>query len=139
MFLVFFLKPVFCTTVAEKFQIHGVKITGKCFCESKNWICSFLPMSPSKTLPQVFAHVPKQNTPPLPQGRKLPIPPPKQRFLYFSSAEREDYGAEKMNMQWYWSQVLINSTIFATTAFLVSVMLCHNLDWSMLKCEGSLT
>ena len=78
-------------------------------------------MSPSKTLPQVHIIT-------TPGGRKLPIPPPKQRFLYFSSAEREDYGAEKMNMQWYWSQVLINSTIFATTAFLVSVMLCHNLD-----------
>ena len=34
----------------RKFQIHGVEITGKCICESKNWICSFLLMSPSKNL-----------------------------------------------------------------------------------------
>ena len=39
----------------------------------------------------------------------------------------------------YWSQVLISSTIFATLTFLVSVLLCHNLVTSMLKCEGSLT
>ena len=36
-------------------------------------------------------------------------------------------------------QVLINSTIFATFTFLFSVLLCHNLDSSMLKSEGSLT
>ena len=40
--------------VVEKFQIYGVKITGKYLCESKKWICSFLLMPPSKTLPQVF-------------------------------------------------------------------------------------
>ena len=45
----------------------------------------------------------------------------------------------KLNLQGYWSQVLINSTIFATFTFLVSVLLCHNLDSSLLKCEGSLT
>ena len=31
-FLEFFLKPVCPTMVAEKFQIHGVKITGKYIC-----------------------------------------------------------------------------------------------------------
>ena len=45
----------------------------------------------------------------------------------------------KLNLQWYWSQVLINSTIFATIAFLVSVLFYHSLDSSILKCEGSLT
>ena len=49
-----FFKPVFWTMVAEKFQIHGVKITGKCICESKNWICLFLLMSLSKSLSQVI-------------------------------------------------------------------------------------
>ena len=49
-----FFKPVFHTMVAEKFQIHGVKITGKCMCESKSWICSFLLMSLSKNFPQVL-------------------------------------------------------------------------------------
>ena len=45
----------------------------------------------------------------------------------------------KLNLQGYWSQILINSTIFATFTFLVSVLLCHNLASHMLKCEGSLT
>ena len=50
----FFPKPVYSTIVAEKFQIYGVRITGKYICESKNWIYSFLLMPTSKTLPQVF-------------------------------------------------------------------------------------
>ena len=45
----------------------------------------------------------------------------------------------KLNLRGYWSQVLINSTMFATYTFLVAVLLCHNLASSMLKCEGSLT
>ena len=45
----------------------------------------------------------------------------------------------KLNLRGYWSQVLINSAIFATFTFLISVSLCHNLASSMLKCEGSLT
>ena len=32
----------------------------KYICESKNWICSFLLMPPSKTLPQVFIIIPRQ-------------------------------------------------------------------------------
>ena len=40
--------------VAEKFQIHGVKIKGKYICESKHLICLFSLMSPSKTLLQVL-------------------------------------------------------------------------------------
>ena len=40
----------------------------------------------------------------------------------------------KLNLRGYWSQVLINSTFFATCTFLVSILLCHNLDSSMLKC-----
>ena len=34
---------------------------------------------------------------------------------------------------------MIYSTIFATFTFFVSILLYHNLDSSMLKCEGSLT
>ena len=45
----------------------------------------------------------------------------------------------KLNLQGYWSQVLRNSTIFATFTFLVSVLLYHNLASSMPKCEGTLT
>ena len=89
MFLEFFLKPVFRTIVAENFQIHGVKITGKYICESKSWTCSFLLMPLSKNLPPVIIITTAGR-------RKLTISS-KQRFLYFSSAEKEeDYGAEKM-------------------------------------------
>ena len=70
-----FFKPVFCTMVAEKFQIHGVKITGKCICESKSWICSFLLMSLSKNLSQVLIITTAGR-------RKLTISP-KQCFLKF--------------------------------------------------------
>ena len=45
--------------VADKFQIYGVKITGKYICESKSWICSFLLMPLSKTLPQFFIIIPQ--------------------------------------------------------------------------------
>ena len=47
-FLNFFLIPVYLTMVAKKFQIDGVKITGKYICESKHWICLLMP--PRKTL-----------------------------------------------------------------------------------------
>ena len=52
--LEFFLKPVYPTLVGEKFQIYGVKIIEKGICQSKNWICLFLLMPPSKTLHQVI-------------------------------------------------------------------------------------
>ena len=45
----------------------------------------------------------------------------------------------KLNLEGYWPQVLINSTIFGTLTFLGYVLLCHNLASSMLKCEGSLS
>ena len=79
-FLEFFLKPVYPTMVAKKFQIHGVKITGKYICESKKK--TFLLLPPSRTLPLVFIIT-------IPGRRKLPTPP-KQSFLkiYFSPAKR---------------------------------------------------
>ena len=52
-----------------------------------------------------------------------------------------NYGVEKfttLNLKGI-NKFLINSTIFATFTFLVSVLLCHNLGSNMLKCEGSLT
>ena len=52
--LIFFPKPVYSTMVVEKLQIHCVRITGKYICESKNWICSFLLMPSSKTLPGFY-------------------------------------------------------------------------------------
>ena len=111
----------------------------KYICELKTWICSF------------FLMTPKQNSPPdfynYPPGRwELPIAP-EQRFLKIFCPEQKrgwgDYGVEKITKlnkgQGYWSQVLINFTIFATFTFLFYILLCYNLASSMLKCEGSLT
>ena len=61
----------------EKFQIYGVKITGRYSCEQKNWIFSFLLIPPSR--------------------RKLPISPELYFLKIFPPAERgEDHGAEKI-------------------------------------------
>ena len=92
--------------------------------QSKNWVFSFFVMLPSKTFPQVLMITP----PPLPSRRKLLISP-EQPFLGIY------YGAQRMTKikrARILSQVLINSTIFATFIFLVSVF-CHNLDSIMLK------
>ena len=97
----------------------------------------FYSCPPSKTLPQVFIITPRQ----------------KEITYYFQTAFSEDiffpsrkggedYGIKKLpklNLEGYWSHVLINSTIFATFTFLVFVLLCHNLASSMLKCEVPLT
>ena len=45
----------------------------------------------------------------------------------------------KLNLRGYWSQVLINSTIFATFTFLVYTLLSHNLKSNMMRYEGYLT
>ena len=98
-----------------------------------------------------FYYTPKQNSPPgfyyyLPGRRKLHIPP-EQRFLkiYFLRRKRvvgrtmELKKLSKFNLRGYWSQVFIDSTIFAIFTFLACGFLCHNLASSKLKCEGSLT
>ena len=95
----------------------------------------------------IFTQAPKQNSPP--GFYHYPFLPNSNfwRFI-FSPVERgggmggkimESRKLPKLNLQWYWSQVLINSTIFATFTFLVSALFCHNLASSILKCEGSLT
>ena len=111
----------------ESFQIHYWKI----YLLVKNWICA-----PSKTFPQVFIIT-------TPGRRKLRISPIQSVLkIYFSSADRgriiELKIWSKLNLQGYWSQILINSTI-CNLSLLASVLLCHNLDLSKLKCKGSLT
>ena len=74
--------------VAKNFQIHGVKITGKCICESKNWL---------------FTHALKQNSPPgfyHHNSRQKEIAHFLQtkifENLFFPGREEEGYGAENM-------------------------------------------
>ena len=137
-FLNFFPKPVYSTMVAEKFQIYSIKLL-----QIHLWVKNLNLF--------IFLMTPKQNSPPdfynYPPGRwELPIAP-EQRFLKIFCPEQKrgwgDYGVEKITKlnkgQGYWSQVLINFTIFATFTFLFYILLCYNLASSMLKCEGSLT
>ena len=85
-----------------------------------------------RLLEDTFLLMPLRKTLPQAEGN-YPFPPNKVFWKStFHPAERgEDYVAEKMeklNLRGYWLQILINSTIFATSTFLVSVLLCHNLD-----------
>lgn len=101
-------------TSVEKYEIHGVNITGRYICQPKNWICLFLLMPKSKTLPQVLI---------ISLGTSKLLIFSKQRFLkiYFPPAEREeDYRAEKrpkLNLRGNWSQSSINSSIFQPLHF----------------------
>ena len=92
--------------VVEKFQIYGVKITGKYICESKKKLDLY-----------IFTHVPKQNST---QGyyhpadrRKLPISHEQHILKVFFPQQKEGRVMELKKM---------------TKMFLVSVLLCHNLD-----------
>ena len=78
---------------------------------------------------------------PLQAGGNYPFPPHNVFYVFSQRKGRrimELKKLPKLNLKGYWSQVLINSTSFATITFLVSVLMYHNLDSSMLKCEGSL-
>ena len=71
--------------IAPKFHIHAVnKVTKKYNCESKNLICLFLLMSPSKTLPRFLSLS-------LQAGGNNPFPPNNA----FQQKIGKDYEAEK--------------------------------------------
>ena len=114
----------------ENFQIYRVKITGKCICESKNesvYSSSHAPeQTPSRFL---LSHPHGERYYTFPQAAFW-------KSWYFfpdKKSRARNLWAEKIikiNLCGYWSQVLINPTFF------VFVLLCHNLDSGMLKCEG---
>ena len=120
------------------FKFIVLRLLANTFCESKNLISSFLLMPPSKLTPRFLS---------LPPSRKEITHSSWTVFsedLFFSQQKGGERIMElkklpRLNLRGYWSQVLINSTIFATFALLVSVLVCHNLASSMQKCEGSLT
>ena len=120
-FLEFFLKSVYPNMVVKSFKCLVLRLL-----ETK-----FLLMSLCKSLPQAEGNYQ------FPANR-----------VFWKSIFTQHKGGrvmelkkrQKLNLWGYWLQVLINSTIFTIFIhFLVSVLLCHNLDLSMLKCEGSLT
>ena len=133
-FLNFFLNLYIPPWLRKSFKLIVLRLLQIGLRVKKNWICSFLLMRPSKILPQLFTN---------PPGRLLlPIPPKKSFLKIFVPEEKGERGLwswkKYQNKKWYQSQVLINSTIFATFTSLVYVLLCNNLASSMLKCEGSL-
>ena len=118
-FLGFFPKLVYSIiVVVEKFQVYSVQITGHYICESKNWICSFLLMQPRKTGSQTFIIIPQA------EGY-CPFFLNSVSWRYFFLNRKgwekimELRKLPKLNLQGYWSQALVNSTIFATFTFLV--------------------
>ena len=132
--------------VVEKFQIYRAKITGKYICKSKNWICSVLLMPTNKTLPQVFIIIlnSEGNCRFLlnsvfwrsifsPAERGVGCVCVGRRGERRGRGEGERGGGRgrgeglviklkklpKINLRGYWSQALINSTIFATFRLLL--------------------
>ena len=96
----------------------------------------------------IFTHNLKQDSTPSfyhysPGKRKLPIPP-KQHFLkiFFLSRKegRDEYGAETISKIKPTRALITSYDKFHHLCSLYNfgVFLCHNLDSSMLKCEGSL-
>ena len=118
-FLEYSPEPVYFTMVAEKFQIYRVKTTVNTFVSQKFESAQFYSCSQAKLSPRF-----------LPLFPRLTGIPHSSRTAFsedvFSWVERGGRGlcSWKNYQNWleYWSQVLINSTIFAT--FTVLVMFC---------------
>ena len=124
-FLEFFLKPIYPTIVMEKFQIYGVKITGiKIHCDSKIESVHFCSCPQANLYPsqKEINHFTRTAF-----SENLFFPQKKEgRIIDLKKWP-------KLDLRGYWSQVLINSIIFAATfTFLVSILLCHNLNSSIL-------
>ena len=88
-FLELFLKHVYPTMVAEKFQILVVKIIRKDICELKSWICLILLMSSNKTLSQILITTPGKQKSPISYKQCV------FRNLFFPSRKGKDYEAEE--------------------------------------------
>ena len=92
----------------------------------------------------IFNNFPMQYSPRFlsspPGWRKLTISP-RQHFSKIYPPAQTEEGKKtmelkkwpKLNLWEYWQQFLLNPTIFTPFIFLVSVLLCHNLDLSLLK------
>ena len=136
-FLNFFLNLYVPQCLPKSFEVMVLRLLANTFVSHKTESDHFYPFSQAKPLPRFLSLSTER--------RKLSIPP-EQRFLkmYFS---RQKGGRRimklkklpKLNLRGHWSQVLINSTIFAIFTLSVSVLLCNNPALSMVKCEGSLT
>ena len=88
-FLNFFLN--ICIVHLGRIKVSKCQDYCKYICESKNWICSFLIMPPSKILPQVFIII-------LQAGGNCPFLPNSVFWRYFFLRRKggEDYGVERI-------------------------------------------
>lgn len=131
----FSLKPAYPTMVGENYMVF--RLLKNTFVSQKNLICSFILIPPSKTFPQVLITTPQvEENYPFPSNNAL------SKSIFPAESGRTIMKLikwPKLNLRGYWSLILKNSTIFATFLFLVSVLLCHDLGSSMLRCEASLT
>ena len=97
-----------------------LKLLEDTFVSQKKGICSFFLIRPVR--------------------RKLPLSSSKHFLkIYFFPRIERGLWTEKMTKIKLARVLVTNSIIFATFTFLIFVLLCHNLDSSTLKCEGSLT
>ena len=128
-FIGFFLKPVYPPSLWKSFKfmlLRLLKITKTL-------------MSPSKTLPEVFIITIQVEV------NYLFLP---SNLFWRSIFPQKKWGEgrimevkklAKLNLRGYYLEVLINSTNFSSFTFLVFVLLHHNLNSSILKCESFLT
>ena len=89
-FLNFFLNLYIPPWLWKSFKVIVLRLL-QYICESKNWICSFLIMPPSKTLSQVFIIIlqPDGNCPFLPNSVFW-------RYFFLRRKGGEDYGVERI-------------------------------------------
>ena len=123
------------TAVAESFKFIGLRLLENAFVSQKIESFYFYSCLQVKLSPRFLSL-------PLQAGGNYPFP--LNSVLYIFPQQKgwkimELKKWPKLILQGYRSQVLINSTIFAIFTFLMTVLLYHNLDSSMRKCEGSLT
>ena len=122
-FLNFFSSLYIPPWLQKNYGVNSVKITGKCICESKNWSVHFCLCLEANLSP-----------------RLLSLPPREKEIIhsfwtsiFLKSIFPQQKGEErrimewkkwpKLNLQGYWSQVLINCTIFA--AFTLLFLFCY--------------
>ena len=93
-FLNFFLNLYIPPWLWKSFKVIVLRLL-QYICESKNWICSFLVIPPSKTLPQVFIIILQAdgNCPFLPNSV---FPEIFLRYFFLRRKGGEDYGVERI-------------------------------------------
>ena len=89
-FLNFFLNLYIPPWLWKSFKVIVLRLL-QYICESKNWICSFLIMPPSKTFPQVFIII-------LQADRNCPFLPNSvfSRHFFLMKKGREDFAVERI-------------------------------------------